>query len=272
MNDRAQLDFLNAEGIRAALGPAAQAVAIECVESIGSTNAELMQRLATLDSPLLLTAQTQTAGRGRAGRAWLTVAGGSLAFSLAWPFFRRDLAGLAGLPLAVGVALARALREAGIAVRLKWPNDLLLDGGKLGGVLVETGSVERAGQRQLWAVIGVGINIALPDAAAQDLQRELGQARALLGRRNAFLGQAATQLAQVLMQFDSQGFAPFVAEWNQLHAHGGAHVRILDQDRLQSEGIAQGVDARGALLLQTENGLQTIHAGDVSLRAQDPKA
>lgn len=265
----ASFDPLNADQIRRAFGPAAQPIAVECVDEIGSTNAALMQRLPELDSPHLLTAQTQTAGRGRAGRAWLSVPGGSLTFSLAWPFFRRDVAGLAGLPLAVGVALGRALQAFSVPVRLKWPNDLLLDGAKLGGVLVETGSVERAGQRQLWVVIGVGINLALPSSAANDLQREIGQASALLGRRNEFLGQAMTQLAQALIQFDSQGFAPFEQAWNAMHAHAGLPVRILDQDRVQCEGLAQGVDARGALLLQTASGVQPVHAGDVSLRVQD---
>lgn len=265
-------DPLNADRIRHAFGPAAQAVAVQCVDRIASTNGALMQRLPELDSPLLLTAETQTAGRGRAGRDWLTVAGGSLAFSVAWPFFRRDVSGLAGLPLAVGVALGRALQACSIPVRLKWPNDLMLDGAKLGGVLVETGSVERDGQRQLWVVIGVGINIALPESAAADLQREVAQASALSGRRNEFLGQAMTQLAQALIQFDSQGFAPFAQSWNAMHAYAGQAVRILDQDRVQCEGLAQGVDARGALLLQTAKGLQTVHAGDVSLRAQSGDA
>jgi BirA family biotin operon repressor/biotin-[acetyl-CoA-carboxylase] ligase len=262
----AEPDLLSAARIRMALGGAAAALGIECVDQIDSTNAALLQRLPVLDSPLLLAAEAQSAGRGRAGRAWLTAAGGSLAFSLAWPFFRREVAGLAGLPLAVGVALARALHESGVAVRLKWPNDLLLDGGKLGGVLVETGHVERVGHRQLWAVIGVGINIALPDALASQLDSGISQARVLFGQRNEFLATAATHLGQVLAQFDSQGFAPFMQDWNRLHAHAGATVRILDQGRVQSEGVAQGVDAGGALLLETPAGLQSVHAGDVSLR------
>jgi BirA family biotin operon repressor/biotin-[acetyl-CoA-carboxylase] ligase len=267
MNQVPAPDSLDAQRILSALGASAPALAVECVPSIESTNAELLQRLPCLDSPLLLAAERQTAGRGRAGRAWLTVPGGSLAFSLAWPFFRREIAGLAGLPLAVGVALAQVLREAGLPVQLKWPNDLLLAGGKLGGVLVETGSVLRADHRQWWAVVGVGINIALPTEAAADLQRQTAEARMFLGRRNDLLAALAVRLTQALARFDQQGLAPFSDAWNDLHAHAGQTVRILDAGQLQIEGVAVGVDERGALLLQTATGLQSVQAGDVSLRA-----
>lgn len=262
-------DVLDAQRILRVLASDAPALAVECVPSTGSTNAELLQRLPCLESPLLLAAESQTAGRGRAGRAWLTVPGGSLAFSLAWPFFRRELAGMAGLPLAVGVALAQTLIKAGVAVQLKWPNDLLLAGAKLGGVLVETGRVVRADHRQWWAVVGVGINIALPSDAAADLQREVAQAPLLLGRRNELLAAVALGLAQTLTRFDQYGFAAFKDEWNRLHAHAGKTVRILDAGSVQVEGMAMGVDESGALLVQTASGLQTVQAGDVSLRTRE---
>jgi BirA family biotin operon repressor/biotin-[acetyl-CoA-carboxylase] ligase len=155
-----------------------------------------------------------------------------------------------------------------VPVQLKWPNDLLLDGGKLGGVLVETGSVQRAGHRQWWAVVGVGINIALPEDSAASLMREVGQARVLQGRRNEFLAGAATALARMLARFDSGGFAPLREQWNRLHAHAGMAVRIIDGGSVQAEGTAMGVDEQGALLLHTAAGVRSVQAGDVSLRAQ----
>src|SRR5690606_1293455 len=96
----------------------------------------------------------------------------SLTFSLAWPFFRRQIGGLLGLPLAVGVAVAQALAEFDVAVTLKWPNDVQIGDAKVGGILIETGVVRNAGHAQPWAVLGIGLNIAL----ASDVQAQLGRA------------------------------------------------------------------------------------------------
>ena len=107
-------------------------VDVEVVEETGSTNADLLKRAAALSAPLLLVARNQTAGRGRAGRSWLSSSEGSLTFSLAWRF-DGGLPRLTGLPLAVGVALAETLERLGVQVGLKWPNDVLRDGDKLAG-------------------------------------------------------------------------------------------------------------------------------------------
>src|SRR3954471_1030166 len=128
---------LSAQRLAALCRPAAQQVAIEVVAETGSTNADLLARIDGLVTPVLLVAEWQTAGRGRAGRNWQSEAGTGLTFSLAWKF-QRPLAELTGLPLAVGVALAEVLALFQVPVQLKWPNDVLKDGGKLAGVLIET--------------------------------------------------------------------------------------------------------------------------------------
>ena len=249
------------------MGNAAAAVAIECVAETGSTNADLLQRLPQLDSPLLLAAEMQTAGRGRAGRTWLAEPHASLTFSLAWPFFRRDIGGLLGLPLAVGVGVADTLAEFGVAASLKWPNDIQLDEAKLGGILIETGVVRRAGYAQTWAVIGIGLNIALTPSILAGIGRKAAQMPQLLGQRNAVLGGLAARLAQVLPNFDANGFAFFAERWNRLHAHAGQQVSVIDHGVMLHQGQAAGVDDNGCLLLDTPAGRVVVSAGDVSLRA-----
>ncbi len=244
---------------------ARRGLAIEVLASTGSTNADLRQRIGQLDAPLLLAAEAQTAGRGRAGRSWLAEPGDSLCFSLAWPF-HIPLARLAGLPLAVGVAVASTLRALGRPVQLKWPNDLLLDGAKLGGILVES-LPARAGQSAapLWAVIGIGLNVHANSAR----DARLGHPAAILGGaldRNVLLAALADALSDTLGQFAAEGLAPFVDRWQRWHAHAGQPVVILEQGRVLHEGTATGIDAAGCLLLDTGGQLVSVAAGDVSLR------
>ncbi|MES2299509.1 MAG: biotin--[acetyl-CoA-carboxylase] ligase [Pseudomonadota bacterium] len=241
-------------------------VRVESVLDTGSTNADLLARLATLDGPTLLVAASQSAGRGRAGRSWLSQPGAALTFSLAWKF-NAALSRLAGLPLAVGVALAEALAALDVHVQLKWPNDLLREDGKLAGILIETQS---APDGATWAVIGVGINLLMPD----ELEARIGHAAAAapwLAKmdRAALMAALLDALATMLAQFEQTGFAPFCARWNSRHAHQGRAVSIIDAGLVLHEGVAAGVDASGCLLLDTSTGRVAVVSGDVSLRVKE---
>ncbi len=241
------------------------ALAVEVVALTGSTNADLLARAATLERNTVLIAERQSAGRGRAGRSWLS-GEGSLTFSLAWKF-DGPLHALAGLPLAVGVALAETLAALDVKVQLKWPNDLLKDGAKLAGVLIET---QAAPHGAVWAVIGIGINLQLPDELEAQIDRPAASAPWLAAMaRDALMGALLNGLAQVLSEFATRGFAPFCARWNALHAYQGSPVVIIDRGVTIDEGIAAGVDDSGALLLDRASGRVAIHAGDVSLRARE---
>jgi len=252
---------MNAQSIAAL---SASRVPVEVVAETGSTNADLLARAPALAGPVLLVAETQTAGRGRAGRSWLS-ATGSLTFSLAWKF--DGLHAMAGLPLAVGVALAEALGRLGVQVRLKWPNDLLKDGDKLAGILIETAQAPGGGA---WAVIGIGLNLVMPD----ELEERIGRAVAAvpwLARmdRNQLMAVLLDELAAALDEFGRSGFAAFSSRWNLLHAWQGERVTIIDRGTVLHEGLAAGVDDAGRLLLDGAEGRVAIAAGDVSLRIKE---
>ena len=247
----------------------ARHVAIEVVAETGSTNADLLARVDSLRGPLLLIAERQTAGRGRAGRSWLSAPGATLTFSLAWRC-KGPLQHMVGLPLAVGVALAETINSLGVPVQLKWPNDLLRDGSKLAGILVET---QLAADGAIWAVIGAGINLIMPDELEAQIGRAVAAAPWLAQMdRNELMAALLSRLAAVLAEFDDTGFAAFSERWNRLHAWQGQHVAILDQGRTLHSGRAAGVDAAGRLLLDTDNGRVEILSGDVSLRLASAEA
>ena len=237
-------------------------MAIEVVAVTASTNSDLMTRLAGLQQPVLLVAEQQTAGRGRAGRSWLSGTH-ALTVSLAWPF-RQTAQQLLGLPLAVGTALAQTLVALDVPVQLKWPNDVLKDGKKLAGILVETA----LHAQQTWAVIGIGLNLQIPLELETLIGQPVAEATWLAQMdRNQLLAHLLNQLAMALNQFENAGMASFVAGWNSLHAYAGQRVNLLDQGQLIRQGRALGIDAQGCLLLQDDD--DTIHrvlVGDVSLR------
>ena len=251
---------------------AGRGLVIEVVDATGSTNADLRARLQQLSQPVLLAAVHQTAGRGRAGRSWQSARSQSLCFSLAWRF-NLPITKLTGLSLVVGVVLAETLAIRGWPVQLKWPNDLLKDGAKLGGILIETASARNAGDadQKIWAIIGVGINIHKNAALSTAVGSEIAALGGSAIDRNALLAALADALAAALPQFEREGLAPFATRWQRLHAHADMPVMILEAGQLLHQGVARGIDDSGCLLLETADsqpGCIAIAAGDVSLRKQ----
>lgn len=260
--------FLDRGAILAALGPVASRLKIEVADSVDSTSSELLRRAArqTVDRHVLLT-EWQTAGRGRRGRAWTAVAGGSLTFSLGWRF-EQGAGFLAGLSLAVGVALCRALDAAGFRdIQLKWPNDLVHRHCKIGGILIEI-SGDALGPAL--AVIGVGLNVRLPPSARRDIAQPvtdlfaIDRERAL--DRNRLLAFILADLTALLERYAHDGFAPFVAEWQRRHALQKKPVRVLLPDGSVAAGDVVGVDASGALVLDQRGRRVRFVSGEVSLR------
>jgi BirA family biotin operon repressor/biotin-[acetyl-CoA-carboxylase] ligase len=258
-------DILDAATIRAGLGAAGDGIRVEIVDECDSTNVRAAARArAGAVSGTAVACELQRDGRGRQGASWFSALGTSLTFSLVWRF-ERAAGVLTGLPLVVGVACARALESLGAHdVTLKWPNDLLLGGAKLGGVLVEAQGDART---PLTAVIGVGINVHMPDAARRAIAQPVADLRAVpYGSRSAALARLLAALGEALTTFERAGFAAFREEWQWRHAYQGARVRLIVPPRSSVEGVASGVAEDGALLLDTGDGVKRFYAGEVSLR------
>lgn len=235
---------------------------------IDSTNTQLLAANSA-DDPQVLFAEMQTAGRGRRGRSWISPFGANLYLSIAWswPAWPPELSALS---LAIGVACAKVIENHGVAdVCLKWPNDLLIDGRKLGGILIEHRG-EAGGACRV--VIGLGINLQMVANQAADVTQawiNLDEARQRHGLpavgRNAFAAALLRELEATLATFDTMGFSAVAGDWTRFDATRDARVRVLNGESVL-EGIARGVDHGGALLVDAADGRHRLHAGEVSLR------
>lgn len=258
------LQWLDAEMIRAKLGPARDGLHIEILDHAPSSNALLLQHGAP--SGTVLAVEWQSAGRGRLGRTWHSALGDALTFSLLWRF-ESGLAALSGLSLAVGVGMMRALHELGVpGAGLKWPNDVLLNKGKLAGILLEAQG-DMLGPSAV--VIGIGLNLNVPEALRERIDQPVSDLSSLetpVPERNLVLAVSLKHLVAVLRTFAVHGFAPLRAEWESHHVHQNQPVKMLLTDGSQIAGTALGVTDDGALRLGTERGEQVFNAGEVSLR------
>ncbi len=241
------------QAVMALQQPSLAGFSVEILPEIDSTNSELMRRArAARTEPTLLVAQQQTAGKGRLGRAWASAPGDSLTFSLG---LLLQPGSWDGLSLAVGTSVAGSLHA---DIGLKWPNDLWVNEHKLAGILIETTSVGT----QRYAVIGIGINIAPQDAQGfatpptclQALLPQCGAAQAL--------ERVALPLLRDVLQFEREGFAPFASRFAARDVLQGRALQLSDG----LQGVGSGVDAQGALLVQTAGGLQRVGSSEVSVR------
>lgn len=239
---------------------------VEIVEQIDSTNSELLRRSPdTGVHRLLLVAECQTAGRGRRGRQWRSIVGGSLTFSLGWRF-EQGAGFLSGLPLAVGVAIVQALDASGCAdVGLKWPNDLVHGRRKVGGILVELAG-DALGPSLV--VVGVGINVRLPEAVREDIAQPVTDLTAICGNvdRNVLIARIGAAIAHALERYARDGFAVFREQWQRRHALSRETVDVLLPDGSVVRGDVAGVDVDGALLLDSGGQRLRFVNGEVSLR------
>ena len=261
---------IDAPRVHALLAEAQGRFDVEARRECGSTNSELLTLAENgAASGTVLVADHQTAGRGRRGRQWIASPDASLTFSVLWRF-AGGLERLAGLSLAVGVALVQALEALGAkGVALKWPNDLLYKNGKLGGILIEL----QGDPNHALAVIGIGLNLQAP--ADQTLSNEFALAAASLDQildplpeRPVLFAELLRQLAGVFDQFSNGGFAALRERWQAMNVWQNCPVRLIGDGCVVKEGICLGADDDGSLLLGTKNGVERCLSGDLSLRAR----
>lgn len=259
------LSLLDRDKLIRHLGRHAQAVDLELRVETGSTNVDaLYAARGGLIKPCVVLAEYQASGRGRRGRSWASPFASSLYLSMAFDF-ARGAAELEGLSLAVGVAVAETAQRMGVpGVALKWPNDLLAGERKLGGILIELAGELDA---RCTAIVGVGINGALPphvdiDQPYTDIFQETGQRP----DRNAWAAALLVALLEMAEEFRQHGFAAFAARWYKLDAFAGRAVTVF-HGNARVEGVARGVSSRGALRVETPEGISEFHGGEITLRA-----
>jgi BirA family transcriptional regulator, biotin operon repressor / biotin---[acetyl-CoA-carboxylase] ligase len=261
------IQMLDERSIRAHLPSATSGRlgALEVHWELDSTSSELQRRGMAAPDFSMVVAETQTAGRGRRGRSWLSPPGLNIYLSCL-KRFEAGFASLSGLSLATGVIVLRALHALGISgPRLKWPNDVLANGGKLAGILVELSGEY---QGPCAAVIGIGLNLRLTPALREQAGQPVSDLADLAGvppDRNRAVAALITSLVEGLDQFEREGFAAFVDEYAEHDALRGIPLRVSSAAG-ELDGIGAGIDARGALQLQTTAGLHRIDSADVTVR------
>jgi BirA family biotin operon repressor/biotin-[acetyl-CoA-carboxylase] ligase len=264
----APIELLDATRIAASIAPdeRVRVGAIDVRWQIDSTSSELARTADSLPMPRACLAELQTAGRGRRGRRWQTPLAGGLALS----FVRRfdgGMAALAGLSLVAGIAVLRALADVGIeGAALKWPNDIVASGKKLGGILVELGGDALGPCR---AIVGIGLNVRIGAEASEAIDQpwtDLASLGAETPSRNAVAGRVLARLAEALDVFASEGFAAFASEYTRHDALRGREIVVASGSERWT-AIADGVGSRGALRVVRDGRAIEVESGEVSVRA-----
>lgn len=261
------IEWMDGNAVSKALGDVAHAFDIRIGDSLASTNESLMN--AALSSAVdgsVLCAEHQYAGKGRRGRQWLSVLGGSLTFSVLLRF-ERGLQSMGGLSLVAGMAVARAVnRHSRHPARLKWPNDILVGYRKLAGILVE---VQGDMNGSAFAIVGIGLNVRLNDAQREGIDQaviDLAEMGVTVGR-NQLLADCLRELHTILKIFREHGFSALRDEWMAIDAYSGKEVSLLLPNSHAVQGVDCGVDNTGALLLCDGNAISTAYSGgEISLR------
>jgi len=269
---RSGSDALDAERITSLLPVTvrSRARSIETAWTVDSTNSVLLARP---NPPFgiceIFLAEYQTAGRGRRGRTWVAPPGGSICLSLSWTFEQVPQE-LGALGLAIGVCALRTLKDFGIESALKWPNDILVDGKKLGGILIE---LRAESDGPACVIIGIGLNVALGASLLQTISGgnalppiDLVTAGLTQPSRNGLVATLVSQVIPALMAFEKDGLRPFVEEWRVADALRGSQVDVHTTEGV-ARGLARGIDLHGALVVETPQGVKRFISGDVTVRA-----
>jgi BirA family biotin operon repressor/biotin-[acetyl-CoA-carboxylase] ligase len=253
---------------------------LESVDQSPSTNEDLMARwrASQLWEPIARKAITQTFGKGRLGRSWISHPHQALTFSVAYPF-KKNISELSGLSLACGLAVIKGISQASgisqealkkLGLGLKWPNDIFFNDKKLAGILLEGGQLDST--QSTWIVIGIGINLT----TTSDLEKSIQRSIASLDQISQFKVIDADvlwlailkELAEIIELFEQHSFAKLQDEWNAWDIYKNKTCTIIHNDQIQHEGFERGVDDQGHLLIESDDKMQKIISGDLSLKAK----
>ncbi|WP_236074986.1 biotin--[acetyl-CoA-carboxylase] ligase [Teredinibacter purpureus] len=265
------LALLSSAALQSALDESAQQMVskLTILQQTDSTNQAVLNAVPQgAGHGLVVLAEQQTAGRGRRGRVWASPYGANIYLSVGWRF-SLGAAALEGLSLAVGVAVAHALKVLGYPQsQLKWPNDVLVDGKKLGGILLEmTGDASG----ECYVVVGIGLNVRMPVLAGEDIGQpwvDLASLSCSEGGRDRSLiaAEILNQLLPLLAGYERMGFSPYRYQWEQLSAHQGQEVVLVTPSE-QIKGVQLGVTDAGGVRLQLAVGERVFLGGEISLKA-----
>lgn len=260
------IELLDADEIRRSGVPGE--IGIEVRREVGSTNREMIGNFRHRHA---LAAEFQRSGRGRRGRGWILPPGCGVAVSYGYRF-DCGLQRLGPLSLVAGVAVAEAVAENGMRVAVKWPNDLVVDDRKLGGLLLE---ISGAAEGPCRLVVGVGVNTRLPRSEIESADFsppdqpwiDLHEAGAGDLDRNRLIGRIVVALDDALHEFERSGFEPFASRWQSLDVLMGRRVRVIPATGAAFEGLADGVTGQGMLRVARDGRVVELNAGEVSVRA-----
>lgn len=240
---------------------------LHVLDEVDSTNAYLL-RLAQSNSVAghICLSESQQQGRGRRGKGWVAPAYRNIIMSMAWQFQSGPVA-LGGLSLVAGVAVANSLAELGVGqVKLKWPNDIMLENKKLGGLLIE---MQGESSGPCLVVLGIGINVDMGKVSEKDIGQpwiDIKQATNIVCDRNQLVATLVKNLSRSFAEFENKGFAAFREQWLLLHAYSDQNVKVIQGDR-EYFGKISNIGNNGALYLRDEKGKeQHFSSGEVSLR------
>lgn len=260
------VELLDADIIKKALRQDVHALleSFDVHMQIDSTNAWLMQQPNWHGRVCL--AEQQTAGRGRRGRQWVSPFAANIYLSLGWQF-SLDSSALAGLSLACGVAVIQALKQFGVSdAGLKWPNDILRNGRKLGGILIEI-RAEAGGTSNV--VVGLGLNVHMPESVSTAIDQPWTDLRDLDGAtisRNRLTASLLNELTDVCCACAEGKLSAYLEHWQEHDVHIGKQVTLHLPDGSHCQGLARGIDTRGALLMEEAGAIRRFSCGEVSLR------
>jgi BirA family biotin operon repressor/biotin-[acetyl-CoA-carboxylase] ligase len=269
------VELLSESAIRQALPGDTESglLPLEVLWSISSTSDYLVREAGDGQGPRACLAEYQSGGRGRRGRQWFAPLGSGICLSVAWHFPSAP-SNLSCLGLAAGVGVLRAVRASGVAkAMLKWPNDVVLEGKKLAGILID---VQGEAGGPLQVVAGVGLNYAIQPATETLVVDAGGLApigmaepgQSIGGGRNAVAARLIAEITAVLREFESHGFSQTLADcWRAADCLSGVPVKVT-QDKSEYSGIARGIAPDGQLLVEIDGQLRQLVTGDVSVRVK----